>query len=107
MSNIKFFSTNGHPEGVNFRQALLAGQAPDKGLYMPEQIPQISAKEIAQFSQMSYPEIAYHIVKPYLGNLVADDALRGMLQDAYNYEVPQEKVYDGKYILRLDRGPTC
>ena len=30
-----------------------------------------------------------------------------MLQDAYNYEVPVEKVYDGKYVLRLDRGPTC
>jgi len=107
MSNIKFFSTNGHPEGVNFRQALLAGQAPDKGLYMPEQIPQISAEKISKFGQMSYPEIAYHIVKPYLGDLVADDALKAMLQDAYNYEVPLEKVYDGKYILRLDRGPTC
>ncbi len=107
MSNIKFFSTNGHPEGVNFRQALLAGQAPDKGLYMPEHIPQISAQEIAQFSHMSYPEIAYHIVKPYLGDLVADDALRAMLQDAYNYDVPLERVFDGKFILRLDRGPTC
>jgi threonine synthase len=30
-----------------------------------------------------------------------------MLQEAYNYEVPVEKVYDSKYILRLDRGPTC
>jgi threonine synthase len=107
MSNIKFFSTNGHPEGVDFRQALLAGQAPDKGLYMPEQIPQISAEKISKFSQMSYPEIAYHIVKPYLGNLVAEDALRAMLQDAYSYDVPLEKVFDGKYILRLDRGPTC
>jgi threonine synthase len=107
MSNIKFFSTNGHPQGVNFRQALLAGQAPDKGLYMPEQIPQISAEILQKFSRMSYPEIAYHIVKPYLGDLVDDVALRDMLQDAYNYEVPLERVYDGKYILRLDRGPTC
>jgi len=36
MTNILFFSTNGHPERVDFRRALLTGQAPDKGLYMPE-----------------------------------------------------------------------
>jgi threonine synthase len=107
MSNIKFFSTNGHPEGVDFRQALLVGQAPDMGLYMPEQIPQIPIEKILQFTQMGYPELAYHIVKPYLGDLVPEGALRSMLQDAYNYEVPVEKVYDAKYILRLDRGPTC
>jgi threonine synthase len=107
MSNIKFFSTNGHPEGVDFRQALLVGQAPDKGLYMPAQIPQIPLERILQFTQMSYPEIAYHIVKPYLGDLVPEGDLRSMLQNAYNYEVPVEKVYDAKYILRLDRGPTC
>jgi threonine synthase len=107
MSLIKFFSTNGHPERVNFRQALLVGQAPDKGLYMPEEIPQISLSRILQFAKMSYPEIAYEIIKPYLGDLVPDDALRAMLVDAYNYDVPVQKVYDEKYILRLDRGPTC
>ncbi len=107
MSNIMFFSTNGQPEKVDFRQALLVGQAPDKGLYMPEETPQISMNEILKFPGMTYPEIAYQVVKPYLGNLVSDDALKAMLQDAYNYDVPVEKVYDGKYILRLDRGPTC
>ena len=107
MSNIKFFSTNGHSERVDFREALLVGQAPDKGLYMPDQIPVIPISEILQFSRMNYPEIAYQVVKPYLGDLVSEVALRAMLQEAYNYEVPVEKVYDSKYILRLDRGPTC
>jgi threonine synthase len=107
MSEIKFFSTNGHSDRVDFRQALLVGQAPDKGLYMPEDIPVIPLSKISQFSKMSYSEIAYQVVKPYLGDLVADEAFRTMLQDAYNFDVPVEKVYDGKYILRLDRGPTC
>ena len=107
MSDIKFFSTNGHSEQVDFRQALLVGQAPDKGLFMPEDIPVIPLSKISQFSKMSYPEIAYQVVKPYLGDLVADEAFRTMLQDAYNFDVPVEKVYDDKYILRLDRGPTC
>ncbi len=107
MSLIKFYSTNGHPERVDFRQALLVGQAPDRGLYMPEIIPQISPDRVLQFTRMSYPEIAYDVIKPYLGDLIPDDALKAMLQDAYNYDVPVERIYDGKYVLRLDRGPTC
>jgi threonine synthase len=74
---------------------------------MPEKIPQVPLDKILQFSKMSYPEIAYEVVKPYLGDLIPDEALKAMFQDAYNYDVPVEKVYDGKYVLRLDRGPTC
>jgi threonine synthase len=107
MSLIKFFSTNGHFERVDFRQALLMGQAPDKGLFMPEQIPRIPESIIEEFPKMSYPQIAYEVVKPYLGDLITDTALRNMLQDAYNYEIPMERVYDEKYVLRLDQGPTC
>ena len=107
MSMIKFFSTNGYPERVDFRAALLMGQAPDKGLYMPEEIPPIPWSLIGQFSKMSYPQIAYEVVKPYLSDLVSDSDLRAMLEDAYNYDVPVERVYDEKYVMRLDRGPTC
>ena len=107
MSAIKFFSTNGHPDRVDFRAALLMGQAPDKGLYMPEEIPLIPKSRIGQFSNMSYPQIAFEVIKPYLGDLVSDSDLRTMLQDAYNYDVPVERAYDEKYVLRLDRGPTC
>jgi threonine synthase len=107
MSSLKFFSTNGQSPSADFREALLAGQAPDKGLYMPERIPQIPAEVIAQFYEMSYREIAYHVLKPYLGELIPDSSLKPMLQDAYDYQVPLEKVYSRKYILRLDRGPTC
>jgi threonine synthase len=107
MSAIKFFSTNGHPQRVDFKRALLMGQAPDKGLFMPEQIPKISRSLIDKFPRMTYPEIAREVVMPYLGDLVSDSALRGMLEDAYNYDVPVERAYDEKYVLRLDRGPTC
>ena len=107
MSPIQFFSTNGHPMRVDFKAALLMGQAPDKGLFMPEQIPCLPSSLIDEFPGMSYPEIAREVMRPYLEHLISDQALRGMLQDAYNFEVPVERVFDGKYILRLDRGPTC
>ena len=107
MSPIQFFSTNGHPVRVDFKAALLMGQAPDKGLFMPEQIPCLPSSLIDEFPGMRYPEIAREVMRPYLEHLISDQALRGMLQDAYNFEVPVERVFDGKCILRLDRGPTC
>jgi threonine synthase len=63
--------------------------------------------KVLQFSEMNYPEIAYEVIHPYLGSLIPEEAFRSMLEEAYDFEVPVEKVYDGKYILRLDRGPTC
>lgn len=107
MSSIKFFSTNGHPELVDFKGALLRGQAPDKGLYMPETIPMLSKDLIDDFPKMSYPEVAREVIRPYLGSLIPDKALMQMLMEAYDYDVPLEKAYDHKYVLRLDRGPTC
>jgi threonine synthase len=104
---LMYFSTNGDQERVDFQKALLVGQAPDKGLYMPERIPVIPKEEIVEFSGKSYPEIAYRVLNPYLQGLVPDDRLRAILQDAYSYDLPVEKVFDGKYIMRLDRGPTC
>ncbi len=106
MKKIEYSSTNGHPELLDFKGALLRGQAPDKGLYVPQEIPRISKDELARFSEMAYPEIALSVMRPYLGDLVPEEDLVAILKDAYDFPVPLEKVYDEKYVMRLDKGPT-
>jgi len=106
MKKIMYSSTNGHPELLDFKGALLRGQAPDKGLYVPQEIPQISVDELARFSGMDYPEIALRVMRPYLGDLIPEEDLVALLLDAYDFPVPIEKVYDEKYVMRLDKGPT-
>ena len=49
MSQLLFRSTNGQSPAVNLREAFLAGQAPDRGLYLPEAFPQLALDEIAEF----------------------------------------------------------
>jgi len=44
---IKYYSTNKNSELISFKEALINGQAPDKGLYFPEYIPQLSFTNIA------------------------------------------------------------
>jgi len=106
-SPIQYYSTNLSAPKVSFREALLKGLAPDRGLYMPESIPQISMAEIDSFSRMSYFEIAYHVMQKFLGTELPDNVLYELVKDAYNFEVPLEKVCENKYVMRLDQGPTA
>jgi threonine synthase len=107
MDAIKYFSTNLHSPDVEFKDALLKGQAPDKGLYMPCEIPQINPREICEFSKYEYFQIAYEVIRRFLAGQIPDDDLLSLCRDAYNYEVPLEQVYQKKYVMRLDQGPTA
>ena len=107
MEPILFYSTNLKAEHVTFRDALLKGIAPDKGLYMPEEIPVIPAEEVRTFSDMEYYEIAFAVNRGFLRGQIPDADLLALAKDAYNYEVPLENAYEYKYVMRLDQGPTA
>ena len=101
-----FKSTNRKADSVSFKEALLRGQAPDYGLYMPVEIPKLSAEEIDSFRDKEYYEIAFEMAKKFVDD-ISKKELRNLCKDAYNFEVPLEKVNDELYIMRLDRGPTA
>jgi threonine synthase len=101
------YSTNLRSPDVDLKGALLQGQAPDKGLYMPCEIPKIPLDEIAGFRDMSYPEIAFAVLKRYTQGLIPDGELMRLCTECYNYEVPLEKVYGRSFLMRLDQGPTA
>ncbi|MHA1340073.1 MAG: threonine synthase [Promethearchaeota archaeon] len=104
---ILFYSTNKQAPEENIRNAILKGQAPDKGLYMPKTIPKLTDKELESLKHMNYSEMAQLITSKFLQKYVPKDILKKLCDDAYNYDVPLEKVEDNKYIMRLDRGPTA
>lgn len=107
MNPILFTSTNLRAQAVTFREALLKGLAPDHGLYMPKEMPVISAQEIRMFSDMPYSEIAFTVLRKFLNDQIPDDVLMALAQDAYNFSIPLERVYERKYVMRLDHGPTA
>jgi threonine synthase len=107
MEPIKFYSTNLNADEVTFSEALLKGLAPDKGLYMPKEIPVFTKEEIKSFSQKEYYEIAFEVARKFLVGQISDNELLALVKDAYNYPVPLEKVFENKYVMRLDQGPTA
>ncbi len=104
---LQFYSTNLNADNLRFHEALLKGQAPDKGLYMPVAIPLIPTDEIESFSNMEYWEIAFHVTKHFLYGEISDQELEKIVRDAYDYDVPLDHVCERKYVMRLDRGPTA
>ncbi len=104
---ILYYSTNLQAEPVTFEEALLKGQAPDRGLYMPREIPGITPEELQSFSNKEYYEIAYAVTRKFLHSEIPDEDLLTIVKDAYNFPVPLENVYDRKYVMRLDQGPTA
>ncbi len=105
--SLLFYSTNLKTEPVTFDKALLKGLAPDKGLFMPEEIPTFSKEEIKSFSDKEYYEIAFEVARKFLKGQISDSELLDLVKDAYDFEVPLEHVVDSKYVMRLDGGPTA
>jgi len=105
--SLLFYSTNLKAKAIPFAEALIKGLAPDRGLYMPENIPTFTKEEISDFSKMEYYEIAFSVSKKFLYGQISDEDLFEIVKDAYNFPVPLEKVYENKYVMRLDQGPTA
>ncbi|MCU0235660.1 MAG: threonine synthase [Acidobacteria bacterium] len=104
---IRFYSTNRRAPAVGFREALLKGLAPDKGLYMPERIPRLSAAEIAALAGMDYAAIADLVCGKFLRGQIPESDLAALARDAYDFPVPLEPAGDRCHVMRLDQGPTA
>jgi len=106
-SPVRFRSTNHTVEGYTLGQALLTGMAPDKGLFLPHQIPPLSREELVAMRDLPYPELAFRLLRKYLGDEMTERQLQDLCTDAYDYEVPLDHVYQRRHVMRLDRGPTA
>ncbi len=114
---IRYYSTNRRLDGqaglapfkerVSFRDALIQGQAPDEGLFMPEPIPRLSIADILALKGAPYAKAALLVAHAFLGEELSRDVLRQIVEDSYNFDVPLERVCDRMYVMRLDQGPTA
>jgi threonine synthase len=103
---MKFYSTNKKSPAVDFREATIKGQAPDRGLYFPEKVPTLSKSFIDQLNRMSKEDIAFRVIKPYVDESIADEDLYRIVSETVNFDFPLVKVDESAYALELFHGPT-
>jgi len=103
---LKYYSTNKQSPIVDFKEATIKGQAPDKGLYFPEEIPQVEKALIENIADFSNEEIAFRVIKPYVGGTITEEKLFQIVSETVNFPIPLIKVNENISSLELFHGPT-
>jgi len=108
---MQYISTRGDAPILGFEAAMLTGLARDGGLYLPDNIPQLSHDDIAALHGLSYEEVAFRIMRPYMGEAFSDDEFRGIIARAYEgfghaARAPLKQLDQGHFLLELFHGPT-
>ncbi|HEY0458639.1 MAG TPA: threonine synthase [Pyrinomonadaceae bacterium] len=103
---MKYFSTNRESAHASFREATLKGQPGDRGLYFPEQIPTLSADFWRAFADKTKEQIAFEVIKPFVGEEITDDKLFQICAETVNFDFPLVQITEDIAALELFHGPT-
>ena len=108
---MRYVSTRGAAPALAFDDVLLAGLARDGGLYLPEAWPRLKAPDIRALRGLSYPELAARVMRPFLGERLADDVFEALVREAYasfGHEAvaPLKQLGANDWLLELFHGPT-
>ncbi|HWU29553.1 MAG TPA: threonine synthase [Microbacterium sp.] len=106
---MRYISTRGGMTPQPFSETLLEGLAPDGGLAVPEQLPQVEAETLERWRALTYPQLAAEVLGLFATDIPREDLAR-MTADAYadfpDAVVPLRSIGDGITLVGLSEGPT-
>ncbi|MGR3467123.1 MAG: threonine synthase [Shimia sp.] len=108
---MRYISTRGQAPELGFEDAMLSGLARDGGLYVPAEIPQMSHAEIAALAGLSYEEIAFRVMRPFVADAFTDAEFADLIAKAYAgfghpARAPLKQLAPNHFLLELFHGPT-
>ena len=116
--NIQMISTRDADKNSNtYTDVLLAGLAPDGGLYVPSEYPKFSVEELVDLKDRTYQEVAFAVKKKLVDGAIPDEDLRDLINKAYTADsfigtedgnvVPLQEIEKDFYMQNLSLGPTA
>ena len=103
---MQYYSLNGQSPPLDFKEAAIRGQAPDKGLYFPEHIPVFDSSFFHGIEKMDDREIAYQVIQPYVGESIPGKVLKRVISETINFPIPLVKLSEKIFSLEMFHGPT-
>ena len=108
---MKFISTRGSAPKLSFEEVVLAGLAEDGGLYVPESLPTFTEEEIARWRELSYQELVFKIINPFVDGEIPEDDLKNIIHKSYEDFrhpdiAPLHALDEQRWVLELFHGPT-
>jgi threonine synthase len=108
---MRYVSTRGAAPELSFEEAMLTGLARDGGLYVPAEIPAMSHADIAALAGLSYEEVAFRVMRPFIGDAFTDAEFADIIAKAYAgfghaARAPLVQLAPNHFLLELFHGPT-
>jgi len=103
---LNYYSLNKQSSSVDFKEAAIRGQAPDKGLYFPEHIPVFDSSFFYNLEKITDEEIAYQVIQPYVSVSIPENTLRQIINETLSFPIPLVKLNQNIFSLELFHGPT-
>ena len=103
---MKYYSTNKKVSGVSLEDAVVKGLAEDKGLFMPDSVKVLPQSFFDTIDKLTFQEIAYTVADAFFGEDVEAGALKEIVYETLNFDVPLVSVEEDIYSLELYHGPT-
>lgn len=103
---MRYRSTGDTSRLVPLAEAVLNSLPPDRGLYLPEVVPDLPRAFWSGLDAMSFPELAYEVARPFLAPDLDDPTIRAIVDGAVTFDAPLVPVAEGIAVLELFHGPT-
>ena len=103
---MNYYSLNKNAPNVSFREAVVKGLAPDKGLYFPESITPLEEDFFNHIEYFSNNEIAYEVIKQFVGDEIPEAELKQIIEETLSFDFPIVKIKKNIASLELFHGPT-
>ncbi len=103
---MEYYSLGKQSANVDFKIAAITGQAPDKGLYFPTTIPQLTAEQIERFKTLDKASLAFEVMRPYVGGTIDDASLKQICKETIDFDFPLVPITSNIKSLELFHGPT-
>jgi threonine synthase len=108
---MRYVSTRGRAPELTFEEAMLTGLARDGGLYVPAEVPVMAPGDIAALAGLSYEEVAFRVMRPFIGEAFTDDEFADLIARAYagfghDARAPLKQLQPNHFLLELFHGPT-
>lgn len=103
---MKLYSTKNKVTTVTLAEAVMKGLPDDNGLFMPTEIPQLSADFINNLDQYSFEQIAFKVAKTLFGEAIPSADLNQIINNSVTFPAPVVALDEEKKVLELWHGPS-
>lgn len=103
---MNFYSLNNKAQSVSFKEAVIQGIAPDRGLYFPESITPLPDSFFEGIEALSHQEIAFRAIHQFVKDEIPDEILKDILKDVLDFDFPVVEIEENVATLELFHGPT-